>query len=86
MRNFFWKTVKSCWGNMSQQVLHQLVESMPGGVHAAIKEKGGKIFLNLCDFSKDSAGRLIIGLAGFLMQFSSFIVVVFSGFFSSDCR
>lgn len=38
---------------MSQQVLHQLVESMPGGVHAAIKEKGGKIFLNLCVFFKD---------------------------------
>lgn len=49
----FWKTVKSCWGNMSQQVLHQLVESTPGGVHAAIKAKGGEMFLNLCVFFKD---------------------------------
>lgn len=38
---------------MSQQVLHQLVESTPGGVHAAIKAKGGEMFLNLCVFFKD---------------------------------
>lgn len=27
---------------MSQQVLHQLVESMPGGVHTVIKARGGQ--------------------------------------------
>ena len=36
-----WSTVKSCWDNMSHQVLHKLVESVPARVHAVIKEKGG---------------------------------------------
>ena len=36
-----WNTVKSCWDDMSQQVLHKLVESMPARVHAVIKAKGG---------------------------------------------
>ena len=37
-----WNTVKSCWDDTSQQVLHKLVESMPARVHAVIKAKGGR--------------------------------------------
>lgn len=35
-----WVTVKSCWNNTSQQVLHRLVESTPAQVNNFIVAKG----------------------------------------------
>ncbi|KAF7668783.1 hypothetical protein LDENG_00284260, partial [Lucifuga dentata] len=47
-----WNTVKSCWDNLGHQVLHELVDSMPAGVHAVIKAKGGRYSEIYVHFSK----------------------------------
>ena len=36
-----WINVKSCWDDISQQVWHKLVESMPGRMHTVNKVKEG---------------------------------------------
>ena len=45
-----WNIVESCWDNMSQQVLHNLLESLAAPVHAVIKAKRGTTQMSLIDY------------------------------------